>query len=220
GAALARELDDPRARREVPGRDPVRLEEDDVVVRRPSLHLAGDDLLELVHLEPVEEALLDGLDQVAGLAPGVLARVAADEGRALEHGVVELAPAPVVRADGADERARREPLAAQHRVLRRRDRDDDVLDGRVAVRLGGLAAVLAAERLEPLPVAAVDDHALDPRQRLPDAGDLRGGLPAAADHPEARRAGTREVARRDAGGRAGAQLPELVGLDHRLEAGL
>src|SRR5581483_4599490 len=87
-------------------------------------------------------------------------------------------------------------------------------------RLGGLAAVLAAERLEPLPVAAVDDHALDPRQRLPDAGDLRGGLPAAADHPEARRAGTREVARRDAGGRAGAQLPELVGLDHRLEAGL
>ncbi len=31
----------------------------------PPRDLAGDDLVELVHLEPVEDALLDRLDQVA-----------------------------------------------------------------------------------------------------------------------------------------------------------
>ena len=61
---------------------------------RAALHLAGDDLLELVHLEPVEDAALDRLDQVARLEPRLLERVAADERRALEHRVVELACAP------------------------------------------------------------------------------------------------------------------------------
>ena len=56
--------------------------------------LAGDDLLQLVHLEPVEDAALDRLDQVARLEPRLLDRVAADERGALEHDVVELARAP------------------------------------------------------------------------------------------------------------------------------
>ena len=96
--------------------------------------LAGDDLVELVHLEPVEHAALDRLDQVGRLEPGLLDGVAADEDRALEHDVVELAGAAVVGADRADERAGPQPLAAQHRVARGRDGDDHVLRGRVAVR--------------------------------------------------------------------------------------
>jgi hypothetical protein len=64
----------------------------------------------------------------------------------------------------------------------------------------------------------VDEDALDRRQHLPDARHLRLGLPPAADHAEARRAVPREVARRDGGGRARAELAEPVGLDHRLEA--
>ena len=187
------------------------------VSRGAALQLAGDDLLQLVHLEPVEDAALDRLDQVAGLELRLLARVAADERGALEHRVVELAARRVVGADRADERALAQPLAAEHGVLRRRHRDDDVGVGRLAVRLGRLAAVLAAELGEPLRVPAVDDDALDRRHRRADARDLRGRLPAAADHAEARGALAREVPRRDARGCAGAELPELVGLDHRLE---
>ena len=67
--------------------------------------LAGNDLLQLVHLEPVEDARLDRLDQVGGLELRVVERVAADEGGALEDDVVELAAAAVVRTDRADERA-------------------------------------------------------------------------------------------------------------------
>ena len=83
---------------------------------------------ELVHLEPVEHAALDRLDQVARLEPRVLERVAADEGRALEHDVVELARASASFAPTAQTSAPgAQPLAAQHRVARGRDRDDDVL---------------------------------------------------------------------------------------------
>ena len=80
-------------------------------------HLARDDVLKLVHLEPVEHALRHGLDQVARLEPRLLARVAADEGRALEDGVVELtrvlgrSPRPRRRARpaGATRRGGRDP---------------------------------------------------------------------------------------------------------------
>ena len=66
-----------------------------------------------MHLEPVEHTAVDGLDQIARLAPRLLERVAADESRALEHDVVELARARIVRADRADERALAQPLSAQ-----------------------------------------------------------------------------------------------------------
>ena len=149
--------------RKIPGRETVRLEDDDVLVGLAARQLARDDLLELVHLQPVEHALADRLDQVARLDLRVRERVAADEGRALEHRVVELARLRPVRAGRADERAGLQPLAAQDRVARRRDRDDDVLRRRVAVTLSGLGADLAAERVELLLVAAVGDDLLDAR---------------------------------------------------------
>ena len=42
--------------RDVPGGEPIRLEQDDVVVRLSARDLPGDDLVQLVHLEPVENA--------------------------------------------------------------------------------------------------------------------------------------------------------------------
>jgi hypothetical protein len=84
--------------------------------RTSARDLAHDHRLQLVHLEPVEHAALHGLDQVARLDLRLLAGVAADKARALEDDVVELARVRLVRADRADERARPEPLAAQHRV--------------------------------------------------------------------------------------------------------
>ena len=124
----------------------------------------------------------------------------------------------VVRADRADERARPQPLAAQHRVARGRDRDDDVLR---RPRRGGSRPARRRPRLQNassrFSVAAVGDDPLDPRQRRADARDLRLGLPAAADHAERRRARPGEVLRRDPARRAGAQLAERVGLDHRDE---
>src|SRR5690349_6487971 len=101
-----------------PGREPVRLEDDDVVVPLAAVQLARNDLVQLMHLEPVEDAALDRLDQVAGLDLRLLLQVAADESRALEHDVVELAARPMVRARGADEGAWAEPLAAENRVGR------------------------------------------------------------------------------------------------------
>ena len=146
----AGQLDDAGSGGQIPRREPVRLEDDDVVVARSALHLAGDHLVQLVHLEPVEHAARDRLDQVARLELGLGAQVAADERRPLEHDVVELAPGRLVRADAAHERAGLEPFAAQHRVARCGGRDDDVAGARIAVRLARLAVVLAAEPGEPL----------------------------------------------------------------------
>ena len=85
--------------------------------------------------------------------------------------------------------------------------------------LSRLGAVLLAEGAQPLLRPAVRDDALELRQRGADARELRLRLPAAADHAEAARAALREVLRRDAARRAGAQLAELVRLEHRDELG-
>jgi hypothetical protein len=114
-----------------------------------------------VHLEPVERTGLDGLDQVAGLELRVLPRVAADERRALQDDVVELALAEVVGADCADERALGQPVAAEHRVARGRDRDDDVLLRRICVGAGRLGTHLRAERLQSFRRPAVGDDPLE-----------------------------------------------------------
>ncbi len=173
--------------------------------------------MQLVHLEPVEDAALDRLDQVARLEPRLLARVAADEARALEHDVVELAAARIVRADCADERPGSQPLPAQHGILRRRRRDDDVQFPRVAMTLARLGPDFLAERLEPFLVSAVRDDAIDRGNRRADRRDLALRLPAAADHPEAARLRPCEIAGRDAARRSRPQLAELVCLDHRDE---
>ena len=72
-AARSGLLDDRDADRHIPGCEPVRLEDDDVRVRLAAGQLAGDDLLQLVHLQPVEHAALDRLDQVRRLEPRLLA---------------------------------------------------------------------------------------------------------------------------------------------------
>ena len=171
---------------------PFDLKSDDVLGGRAALQLAGDDLLQLVHLEPVEDAALDRLDQVARLELRLLERVAADERRALEHGVVELAPRRVVRADRADERAVAQPLAAQHRVLRGGHRDDDVLLGRLAVRLGRLAVVLAAERARAAPRCG--SRRRPARSPAPRRGCTRPATPPAS-RSRSRRASPRPAAR-------------------------
>jgi hypothetical protein len=55
------------------------------------------------------------------------------------------------------------------------------------VALPRLGAVLLAESLQPLLRPAVRDRLLEAGQRGADAGELRLGLPAATDHPEAAR---------------------------------
>jgi hypothetical protein len=126
----------------------------------------GDDLVKLVHLEPVEHAVRDGLDQIGRLDPRLVDRVAAYEGGAVEHGVVELATARMIRADRADQSAVRQPIAAEDGILRRRHRHDDVLLlGGAAVGLGCLGAIRAQELREVGPGAAERRHGLDRRDR-------------------------------------------------------
>lgn len=72
--------------------------------------------MQLVHFEPVEHPCLNRLDEVARLELRLLEEVAADERRALEDGVVELAPARDVRPGRDDQCSGNEPLAAQHWV--------------------------------------------------------------------------------------------------------
>ena len=73
--------------------------------------------MQLVHLEPVENAVLDRLDQICGLEPGLLLPVAANECGALEDDAVELARRGFVRPGGADQTAR---VAATPREARGR----------------------------------------------------------------------------------------------------
>ena len=159
-----------------------------------------------MHLEPVEDAYLDRLDQVTRLDPRLLARVTADERRTLEDDVVELARPRIVGAYCADERALLQPFAPQHGVPRCRDRDNHVAPGRVTVRLAGLGACLPAELGEARWRPAVGDDALDPRQGLTNAGDLATRLPAAAQHAEGGNVLAGEVLRRYAAGGARAEL--------------
>ena len=182
--------------------------------------LSGHDLLQLVHLEPVQDPALDRLGQITRFELRLLEGVAADEDRPFQHDVVQLACPRPVRSDRADESSGPKPLTAEHGVLGGRSRDDDVLLGRVAVAVAGLGAELLAERGELLLGAAVGDDLFDPRHRLADARDLALRLPAAADHAERSRVRLGQVLRRDAAGRAGPQLPQLVRLDHRGELSL
>ena len=214
GAARPRPFDQLHRHREVPRRDAVRLEEHDVIVGRAARKLAGDDLLQLVHLEPVEHAGFDRLDQVGRLPPRRLAESQQTKLARSSDDVVELARAGPVRADRADERPRPQPLAAQHRVARSRDRDDDVALGSVAAVLARLGVDQLAERGEPLGRPAPGDDALDRRHGGEDRVHLRRRLAAAADHAQARRARAGEVLRGHTARRAGADAAQPIGLEH------
>ena len=103
--ALARGRPQPRRSRRPTPRSRW-TEEDDVVVRLTPGQLAGDHLVQLLHLEPVENSLLDRLDQVARLLPRLLAGVAADEGRARSSTALSSSRALGSFAPTAHERAR------------------------------------------------------------------------------------------------------------------
>ena len=122
----------------------------------------------------------------------------------------------MVRSSSADESARLQPLAAQHRVARGRHRDDHVAGGRVAVALACLGADLLAERFQALLVPAVGD--CPPRSPAAPRGCMRPacvpGTRSRSRRASARR--PRQVLRCDSARRAGAELPEPAGLDHGL----
>src|SRR5207302_10071086 len=85
---------------------------------------------------------------------------------------LQLARAENVRPARAHERAGTEPLAAQHGIARRRDRNHDVLLGGIAVTLALLCAYALAELAERHFGAAVGDDALDSRNGCTDASNL------------------------------------------------
>src|SRR5919108_336582 len=83
------------------------------------------DRPEVVHAlgdEAVERPALDRLDEVRGLEPSLLLRVAAHERRPLEDDVVELARAEDVRPARANDGAGSQPLAAEDGIPGGRDR--------------------------------------------------------------------------------------------------
>src|SRR5229473_3727195 len=124
--------------------------------------------MELVYLEPIEDSLLNRLDQVRRLEPRLLLPVATDERRTLEHDIVELARRGVVRTDRTDQRAGLEPLTAENGVARGRDRHDDVLFRCLAVALCGLRADALAECAQVTLRTAIGDHTLDGRNGCTD----------------------------------------------------
>ena len=175
--------------------------------------------MELVDLEPVENAGVHGLDEIARLELRLLEPVTAHEPCALQDRVVELAAIHDIRARRATSVPGGEPLAAQDRIARARDRDDHVARRGVAMALARLRADLVAEGRELLRRSAVGDHALDGGDSGANACNLRLGLVAAPDHSERARVGPREMARGDAGRRAGSELSQAIGFDHGDELG-
>ena len=170
--------------------------------------------MQLVHLEPVEHAGLDRLDQVGRLerAPARSESQQTNDARSSttlssSREVPLFAPAAQTSAPGL------QPLAAQDGIARGRDRDDDVLRRRIAVALGRLGADPLAERLQVRSRPAVGNDALD--RRAPPRGCTPPGSPPAC-RTRSRRASLpppRKVPRGDPACRSRAQPPEVVGLD-------
>ena len=196
----------------------VRLEDDDVGVGRPALDLAGDDLLELVHLEPVEHAALDRLDQVSRL---VLRLLAASRSRRTPR-----ARAPRCRARAATDRSRRRrrraPLRCSHSP--RSTGSFDVVTVTTTSCSPASRCDSAGSRRAPrrTPRGARGCGSTRRRARSPARAARMHAICDAACQPQpitpsVAASGLREVARGDARRGAGPELPELVGLDHRLQ---
>ena len=199
--------------RDVPRREPVRLEDDDVLVRLPPRERARDDLVQLVHLEPVEDARLHRLDEVARLE---LRACSSSRSRRSSR-----ARAPRCRARGASRRSRRprttsapgrshSPRSTGSRE--RRDRDDDVLASAASRWLSPASA--PTRRQNAASRSGVRQNATTRSMvgnRRADARDLRLGLVAAADDAEraCARSARGDVPRRRSPHRSGAARARL-----------
>src|SRR5262249_36491334 len=114
-----------------------------------------------------------------------------------------------------------DPFALQHRFAGTRCCDHDIEPARGVVRLrdrddvdAALAAHLRGKRLAALLVWAENIDVPD-RPHLADGEELRAGLLAGAEEAHSRGIGPGEVPRRDAAGRAGADLAKVIGLHPR-----
>ena len=210
-AALARPLERGRADRDVPRREPVRLEDDDVVVglpprqRRPRRPPAA---------RAPRASRARRRRRARSGRPTRAATARASRSRRRPR-----ARARRCRARARADRSRRSRRRARPRCSHspRRTGSFDVVTvtttscaAGVAVALAGLGAGALAEGREPLGGAAVGDDPLERRHRRADRRDLALGLPAAADHaerssrPRARGASRRRRSRRRCeAGRAG-----------------
>src|SRR2546430_1746532 len=125
-----------------------------LVVGRPPLELAGDDLADLARDVALRDQAIR--ERHVDLAVGAaLADVVDEDTRALEDARVELLIAALVGADRGDVRTGRDPLVDHDRAPRRRDRDDDVGAANDGLEVGrGLqrerepAVVLGGESVE------------------------------------------------------------------------
>src|SRR3989440_10117595 len=97
-----------RSHRDILNRDPVRLEQRDIVVVRPPTDFARDDFPDVVDAVPCEQPAFHRLDEVAALLFRLLDRVGRDESASTDRSVIELArleavrPAPVYVAPRAN----------------------------------------------------------------------------------------------------------------------
>ena len=189
-ARSPRELDDARAGGEVPRRDPVRLEDHDVVGRGAALQLARrrPPGARAPRASRARRAATGSIRSPDSSAPA----------RASRSRRTRPARARRCRARAATGRSRRRRTRARRARATRR-----AAPGRASVVTVTTTSCSAASRCDSAAsqpfsrqnaarrsaFAAVDEDALDPGQRRADARDLRLGLPAAADHAERRRSG-------------------------------
>src|SRR2546430_8268725 len=80
-----------RSHRDILNRDPVRLEQRDIVVVRPPTDFARDDFPDVVDAVPCEQPAFHRLDEVAALLFRLLDRVGRDESASTDRSVIQLA---------------------------------------------------------------------------------------------------------------------------------
>src|SRR2546426_12663508 len=79
-----------RSHRDILNRDPVRVEQRDIVVVRPPTDFARDDFPDVVDAVPCEQPAFQRLDEVAALLFRLLTRVRRDESPSTHRPVIAL----------------------------------------------------------------------------------------------------------------------------------
>src|SRR3989449_3818390 len=112
-----------RSHRYILNRDPVRLEQRDIVAVRPPTDFARDDFPDVVDAVPCEQPAFHRLDEVAALLFRLLDRVGRDESASTDRSVIELASLEAVRPDRVDVTPRVQPISLDDGLRRGRGRD-------------------------------------------------------------------------------------------------